>query len=82
LIVAANYVSTFRATAIVDGAAREAEVFPIDVALTAIVVPRGATRVTLAPEVSAPFAAYIAAIVGLLALGAACIGLTRLRASE
>ncbi|HEY5951448.1 MAG TPA: hypothetical protein VIV40_38405, partial [Kofleriaceae bacterium] len=82
LIVATNYVSTFRATATVDGAAHDAEVFPIDVALTAIVVPRGATRVTLAPEVSAPVAAYIAAIVGLLALGAACIALTRLRASE
>src|SRR5258705_8341707 len=36
LVVATNYVSTLRATAVVAGAPREVAVFPIDIALTGI----------------------------------------------
>ena len=72
LIVATNYISNFRATAIVEGTPRSAEVFPIDVALTAIMVPRGSSRVVLEPHADPPWWSRVASIVGLLlALGAA-----------
>jgi hypothetical protein len=45
LVVATNYVSMFRAT---DGV-HELEVFPVDVALTGIIVPNGTTTVKLGP---------------------------------
>jgi len=76
LIVSTNYVSTLQARAMVNGSYRAAEVFPIDVSLTAIVVPRGATRVTLSPEVEAAIWVRIAAFVGLaVLLGALALAL-------
>jgi hypothetical protein len=47
LVVATNYVSLLRATDTV----RELEVFPVDVALTGVVVPSGATLIELGPVV-------------------------------
>jgi hypothetical protein len=67
LVVSTNYASTLRATA--DG--HDAAVFPIDIALTAIAVPRGATTVVLGPTVVIPWWTYAGAALGaLLLLGA------------
>lgn len=72
LIVATNYISNFHATAIVDGASRITEVFPIDVALTAIMVPPGSSRVVLEPRADPPWWSRLASMIGiLLVLGAA-----------
>lgn len=71
LIVATNYISNFHATAIVDGASRSTEVFPIDVSLTAIMVPGGSSRVMLEPRADPPWWSRLASMLGLLlALGA------------
>jgi len=67
--VSANFVSQFRATA--DG--RDAAVFPIDIALTGIAVPRGATTVILAPAVDIPAWSYALAALGALLLAAALV---------
>lgn len=77
LIVSTNYVSTFRATARVGGVLRDAAVFPIDVALTGIAVPAGASIVTLAPEPEIPWWSRAASLLGIVLLGAAIIQLRR-----
>ncbi|HEX3760283.1 MAG TPA: hypothetical protein VHW23_16315 [Kofleriaceae bacterium] len=76
LAVATNYVSTFRATALVGGALRDAPVFPIDVALTGIAVPARASLIMLAPAADLPAWSRAAQLLGL-ALLAAAIGLVR-----
>jgi hypothetical protein len=81
LIVATNYVTTFRATVTVDGQERAAQVLPVDIALTAIQVPRGATRVTLAPSVEPPAWTMIAMLAGLVALLAVIVVIVRQRES-
>ncbi|HEX3480678.1 MAG TPA: hypothetical protein VHT91_36925 [Kofleriaceae bacterium] len=77
LVVATSYVSTLRATARVGGALRDAAVFPIDVALTGIAVPAGASLVTLAPEVDIPAWSRAASLLGLALLAAAILALRR-----
>lgn len=78
LVVATNYVSTFRAIATVRGTAQVARVFPLNIALTGIAVPAGANRVLLEPHVDIPRWTRVAQIVGFAALVAA-LGLTAAR---
>jgi len=73
LVVATNYVRAFAATATVDGAERAVEVVPVNVALTGIAVPRGARRITLAPQPRIPGWTRVASLVGLLLLGFAVV---------
>jgi hypothetical protein len=80
LVVATNYVSTFRATAVVGGALRDAAVFPIDVALTGIAVPAGASLVTLAPVAHLPAWSRAASLLGIALLAAAIVLSARPRA--
>jgi hypothetical protein len=79
LVVATSYVSTFRATALVGDEAREVAVFPIDVALTGVAVPAGASRITLAPVVDLPVWSRIASWLGIALLGGALVQLARTR---
>jgi hypothetical protein len=69
LIVSTNYVSTFRATASVGGILRDATVFPIDIALTGVAVPAGASLITLAPRPEIPWWSRAASLLGLVLLG-------------
>jgi protein O-mannosyl-transferase len=71
LVVAANYIATMRATAIVDGRPHEARVFPIDIALTGIAVPARATSIILEPVATVPAWSIAAAVFGWLLLAAA-----------
>lgn len=68
LVVATNYVSAFRATALVAGAPRDAAVFPVDVALTGIAVPAGASTITLAPAPYLPAWSRGASLLGIALL--------------
>ena len=77
LVVSTNYVSTFRATATVGGTLRDAAVFPIDIALTGIAVPAGASIVTLAPEPRIPWWSRAASVFGILLFGASILQLRR-----
>jgi hypothetical protein len=77
LVVATNYVSTFRATAVVGGALRDAAVFPVDVALTGIAVPAGASLVTLAPAAYIPAWSRAASMLGIALLAGAILQLRR-----
>jgi hypothetical protein len=79
LVVATNVVSTLRATALVDGAAQPARVFPINIALTGIAVPSRTTRVSLAPVAEIPAWTRLAQVLGLLLL---VIGLARSRSGR
>jgi hypothetical protein len=81
LIVSTNYVHTFRAQATYVDTADEVRVFPIDIALTGVVVPRGASAVTIEPIVSIPSWARIAQLAGLAALAVALWALVRYRRS-
>ncbi|MBA3395184.1 MAG: hypothetical protein H0T89_21225 [Deltaproteobacteria bacterium] len=69
LIVATSYTTSLRAT---DDRGRALALFPIDVALTGIVVPAGAVRVDLAPIAWIPWWARAASVFGW-ALLVACI---------
>jgi len=80
LVVATNYVSTFRATAVVGGALRDAAVFPIDVALTGIAVRAGASLVTLTPVAYLRAWSRATSLLGITLLVAAILLLTRTRA--
>ncbi|MGE0396384.1 MAG: hypothetical protein AB7T06_06670 [Kofleriaceae bacterium] len=64
LVVATNYVSTMVATV----AGVRTRVFPIDIALTGIEVPAGATEVVLDVEVRVPIWTRIAQVLGFLLL--------------
>jgi hypothetical protein len=77
LVVSTNYVSTLRATANVGGTVRDAAVFPIDIALTGIAVPAGASIVTLAPEPTIPWWSLGASLLGLILLAASLLYLRR-----
>lgn len=77
LVVATNYVSTLRATARVDGVARETPTLPIDVALTGVVVPARATSLTLAPREPVPLWTRIAQLLGLVLLLGATVATRR-----
>ncbi len=77
LVVATSYVSTFRATALVGGALRDAAVFPIDVALTGIAVPAGASLVTLAPAAYIPAWSRAASLLGIALLAGAILWVRR-----
>ena len=68
LVVATNYISSFRATA--DG--RETDVFPIDVARTCITVPAGTATIELAPEVTISWWAWLASVAGITLVLGAC----------
>jgi hypothetical protein len=81
LVVATSYVSAFRATAVVGGALRDAAVFPIDVALTGIAVPAGASLVTLAPVPYLPVWSRAASLLGIALLAGAIVQLARTRAT-
>jgi hypothetical protein len=61
LVVATNYVSSLRAGGL--------PVIPVDLALTGIVVPAGASTIVLAPELYRPLWALVGGVLGLLALG-------------
>jgi hypothetical protein len=80
LVVATSYVSAFRATAIVAGAPRAAAVFPIDIALTGIAVPAGASTITLAPAAYLPAWPRAAALLGIALLAGAIALSARTRA--
>ncbi len=80
LVVATNYVSAFRATALVAGSPRDAAVFPIDVALTGIAVPAGASTITLAPVPYLPVWSRAAALLGIALLTGAIALSARTRA--
>jgi hypothetical protein len=77
LIVSTNYVTTLRATALIGGAIRDADVFPIDIALTGIAVPAGASMITLAPEAELPGWSRVASLLGIVLLGTAIVQLRR-----
>jgi len=77
LVVATNYVSTFRAIATVAGSPREVAVFPVDIALTGVAVPAGASTITLGPVVDVPWWSRVAAWLGIALLGAAILLLVR-----
>lgn len=77
LVVATNYVSTFRASATVAGALREVAAFPVDVALTGIAVPAGASTITLGPVAELPRWSRAASLLGIALLGAAILQLAR-----
>jgi hypothetical protein len=70
VVVATNYVGMLRAR---TPSGVDLRVVPVDVALTGVVVPRGATTFTLAPEVAIPLSARLAALVGWLLLGVGCV---------
>jgi hypothetical protein len=76
LIVSTNYVTTLHA-AIGD---RELPVFPIDIALTGIEVPAGASTIVLAPRADVPMWTRLASLIGWALLLLAIVG--RARASE
>ncbi len=81
LVVATNYATTLRATALVAGTSQPAPVFPTDVALTGILVPAGARTITLGPVADIPTWSRLAQLLGFLVL-ALCAGhplLSRLR---
>ncbi|HEX7843825.1 MAG TPA: hypothetical protein VF469_40400, partial [Kofleriaceae bacterium] len=82
LVVATNYVSTFRAIATVGGSTREVAVFPIDIALTGVAVPAGASTITLGPVADLPWWSRVASWLGIALLGAAIwqLGRPRVRA--
>jgi hypothetical protein len=80
LVVATNYVSTFRAIARVGGALRDAAVFPVDIALTGIAVPAGASLVTLAPVPYIPAWSRAASLLGIALLAGAIALSARTRA--
>jgi hypothetical protein len=75
--VSTNYVTTLRATALIGGAIRDADVFPIDIALTGIAVPAGASMITLAPEAELPGWSRVASLLGIVLLGTAIVQLRR-----
>jgi hypothetical protein len=77
LVVSTNYISTFRATVLVGAALRDAAVFPIDLALTGIAVPAGASMITLAPVAELPGWSRVASLLGILVLGVAIVQLRR-----
>ena len=68
LVVSTNYVSTLHARAEIDGRVTELEVFPIDIALTGVVVPPGTTQITLEPRLAIAGWARVAQLAGALAL--------------
>src|SRR5262249_49440573 len=71
LVVSTTYVSALHARA----GDRDLDVFPIDVALTGIVVPHGTDAIVLAPEPRLPAWPRIAALLGLALLAAAVAAL-------
>lgn len=77
LVVSTTYVSTFRATALVGGALRDAAVFPINVALTGIAVPAGASLVMLAPVAYIPAWSRAASLLGIALLAGAILPVRR-----
>jgi hypothetical protein len=77
LVVATNYVSAFRATVVVGGALRGAAVFPIDVALTGIAVPAGASLVTLAPAAHLPAWSRAGSLLGIALLAGSILRVRR-----
>ena len=81
LVVSTNYVSTLRATARVGEAWQSAMIVPVDLALTGIVVPAGASEVTLAPRVEIPWWSRLAAMLGGVLLVLAILA-TRSRQPE
>ena len=68
LVVSTNYVSTMRATARVGDTTHAAQVVPVDVALTGVVVPKGATAVILAPTIELPWWTRAGQLLGVLLL--------------
>jgi hypothetical protein len=71
LVVATNYSQALHAASSGAGAPRDLRVFPIDVALTGILVPPGTTTVTLAPVADVPGWAAAGALGGVALLLAA-----------
>jgi hypothetical protein len=70
LVIATNYVSSLVAT---DDAGHELPTFPIDIALTGVMVPANAASVELAPRAYLSWWSYVLALLGiaLIALAAA-----------
>ena len=73
LIVATNYVTTLHASATVGGVVREVAVFPIDIALTGIAVPAGATSIVLEPRADIPPWTWLAWGLGVALLAFAIV---------
>jgi hypothetical protein len=69
LVVATSYTSILEARARVGDTESTLATFPIDIALTGVAVPRGASRVVLGPRVDLPLWARLAPWLGLLLLG-------------
>ena len=76
MIVATNYTSILRAT-VRD---HTAPILPIDIALTAIEVPAGASTIVLEPVVAVPWWARLAPLLGVALLVLASVGLRRPKA--
>ncbi len=77
VVVSTNYVTTLRASATVGATTSDTAVFPIDIALTGVAVPRDTTRIRLGPAVSVPIWARIAQLLGVLALAGALVAYRR-----
>lgn len=73
LVVATNYIHALRAGAL--------PVIPVDIALTGVIVPAGASRVVLAPALYRPWWTVAGFVLGVVALGALII-LARTRSSK
>jgi hypothetical protein len=65
LVVATNYIHALRARAL--------PVIPVDIALTGVIVPAGASRVVLAPALYRPWWTVAGFVLGVVVLGAAVI---------
>ncbi len=76
LVVATNYASLLVAT---DAAGDELPTFPIDVALTGVAVPAGATAVELAPRAYVPWWSVAGAVIGALLIAVAAASVLRKR---
>jgi hypothetical protein len=78
LIVATNYVSTFTAQAHDGNTVKPLQIFPIDIALTAISVPAGSSTITLEPVVEVPRWAFSGMILGIVVLVLGLLGVIHL----
>jgi hypothetical protein len=82
LVVATNYVSTLSATVTRGDTLGPIPVFPIDVALTGIAVPRGTSTVVLGPVASIPWWSRAGQLGGVLLLIVAVAVAVALRRSS
>ena len=69
LIISTNYVSRWSAFLLENGIKKSLSVFPIDGALTGVLVPRGTSRLTLEYETKAPSWAQVGKCLGFILLG-------------